>query len=54
MSLPFLPEITTKSIHILAIFIMLMIAGFENDDDDDDDNDDKVAKPIYGGLAAKL
>ena len=33
---------------------MLMIAGFENDDDDDDDNDDKVAKPIYGGLAAKL
>ena len=51
MLLPFLPEITTKSIHILAIFIMLMIAGFENDDDD---NDDKVAKPIYGGLAAKL
>ena len=52
MLLPFLPEITTKSIHILAIFIMLMIAGFKNDDDDD--NDDKVAKPIYGGLAAKL
>ena len=53
MLLPFLPEITTKSIHILAIFIMLMIDGFKNDDDDDD-NDDKVAKPIYGGLAAKL
>ena len=53
MLLPFLPEITTKSIHILAIFIMLMIAVFRNDDDDDD-NDDKVAKPIYGGLAAKL
>ena len=52
MLLPFLPEITTKSIHILAIFIMLVIAGFKNDDDDD--NDDKVAKPIYGGLAAKL
>ena len=52
MLLPFLPGITTKSIHILAIFIMLMIAGFKNDDDDD--NDDKVAKPIYGGLAAKL
>ena len=31
---------------------MLIIAGFRNDDDDD--NDDKVAKPIYGGLAAKL
>ena len=53
MLLPFLPEITTKSIHILAIFIMLMIAGAKSDDDDDD-NDDKVAKPIYGGLAAKL
>ena len=52
MLLPFLPEITTKSIHILTIFIMLIIAGFRNDDDDD--NDDKVAKPIYGGLAAKL
>ena len=50
--LPILPEITTKSIHILAIFIMLMTAGIHNDDDDD--NDDKVAKPIYGGLAAKL
>ena len=54
MLLPFLPGITTKSIHLLAIFIMLMIVGFKNDDDDDDDNDDKVAKPIYGGLAAKL
>ena len=53
MLLPFLPEITTKFIPILAIFIMLMTAGIHNDDDDDD-NDDKVAKPIYGGLAAKL